>query len=297
MVSSTASDPLLWHFFDPATSTFTHIVACPRTRRAAVIDPVHDFEPRSARFSTHSADQVMSLIRDESLVLEWILETHAHADHVSAAPLLQEALGGKIGIGEGIRAVQRTFSSVFDLDTSFRSDGSQFDRLFLSGDQFRLGELAVEVLSTPGHTLDSIAYLVGKHAFIGDTLFPPEYGTARCDFPGGDAGTLYDTIQTLHQLPAETLLHFCHDYPSDGSEPTEQVTVARSRSTNVHCNVATTRREFVTLRQARDETLASPQLLIPAVQLNIAAGRLPAPAHNGVVYLKTPINVIGRPVG
>ncbi len=295
MKKNTDPQPLLWHFFDPATCTFTHIVACPRTRRAAVIDPVHDFEPRSARFSRRSADRVIAAIENENLTLDWIVETHAHADHVSAAPLLQQALGGKIGIGAGIGQVQQTFARVFDLDATFPTDGSQFDRLFQDGERIPLGELQIEVLATPGHTPDSISYLVGQHAFIGDTLFPPDYGTARCDFPGGDATQLYDTIQKLHALSADTLLHFCHDYPSGDDEPTEHVSVAVSRSKNIHCKSGTTRAEFVTSRQARDKTLAAPVLIIPAVQLNIAAGRLPPAAGNGIVYLKTPVDVIGRP--
>ncbi|MBK6596675.1 MAG: MBL fold metallo-hydrolase [Proteobacteria bacterium] len=295
MKQRTAPEPLLWHFFDAATSTFTHIVACPRTRRAAIIDPVQDYEPKSARFSALSADQLRAVFRDEKLTLEWILETHAHADHVSAAPLLQKALGGKIGIGEGIRDVQKTFARVFDLPPEFAKDGSQFDHLWHGGEQFKLGELQCEVLATPGHTPDSLTYLVGRHAFIGDTLFPPNYGTARCDFPGGDAAQLYGSIQALHLLADDTLLHFCHDYPAEGSEPIEHVTVAVSRTTNIHCRANTTREQFVELRQTRDRKLAAPQLIIPAVQLNIAAGRLPPAADNGIVYLKIPLEVIGRP--
>ena len=216
MKTNSYPEPLLWHFFDPATSTFTHIVACPRSRRAAIIDSVHDFDAKSARFSTVSADRLIATVRDEKLVLDWILETHAHADHISAAPRLKTELGGKIGIGLGIRDVQKTFARVFDLGLEFATDGSQFDHLFAEGDRFNVGELELEVLATPGHTPDSITYLVGSHAFVGDTLFPPDYGTARCDFPGGDARALYKTIQQLHSLPAETLLHFCHDYPAAG---------------------------------------------------------------------------------
>ncbi|HRX90803.1 MAG TPA: MBL fold metallo-hydrolase, partial [Steroidobacteraceae bacterium] len=200
-------------------------------------------------------------------------------------------------IGAGIQEVQETFAQVFDLGAAFPIDGSQFDHLFQDGDRFQLGELQIEVLATPGHTPDSITYRVGQHAFIGDTLFPPDYGTARCDFPGGDATQLYDTIQKLHALPADTLLHFCHDYPSGDDAPTEHVSVAVSRGKNIHCKAGTTRSEFVESRQARDKTLAAPVLIIPSVQLNIAAGRLPPAAANGIVYLKTPVNVIGCPPG
>ena len=287
---STMPAPLLAHFFDAASSTFTHVVACPLTGRAAVIDPVLDFEPKSASTSGECAERVLGFLAEEKLTLEWILETHVHADHLTAAEYLRNRRGGRIGIGADVRAVQRIFVDLFGLRGRVSADGSQFDRLWRDGDRFSYGALDVEVLATPGHTCDSVTYLIGRHAFIGDTLFRASYGTARCDFPGGDAETLFDSIRRLYSLPADTVLHFCHDYPPVGHEPMESQTVGEERARNVHLSANTTREQFVTLRRARDASLPVPALLIPAVQVNIAAGRLPTPDSDGRAYLRVPLN-------
>jgi glyoxylase-like metal-dependent hydrolase (beta-lactamase superfamily II) len=283
-------EPLLTHFFDSATSTFTHVIACPLTGRAAVIDPVLDFEPRCARTSTECAERVLAYLADRQLSLEWILETHVHADHLSAAHFLKGARGGRIGIGAEVRALQRVFVDLFGLRGRVSTDGSQFDRLWNDGERFSLGALDVEVLATPGHTGESVSYLVGAHAFIGDTLFRAGSGTARCDFPGGDAGVLYDSICKLYALPATTHLHFCHDYPPVGQQPVESQTVSEVRARNVQLSAGTSREQFIGMRRARDATLAVPALMIPAVQVNIAAGQLPTPDSDGRSYLRMPLN-------
>lgn len=284
------AEPLLAHFFDATSSTFTHVIACPLTGRAAVIDPVLDFEPRAARTSTECAELVLAHLADHQLSLDWILETHVHADHLSAAHFLKSARGGRIGIGAEVRAVQRVFVDLFGLRGRVSADGSQFDRLWIGGERFPLGALDVEVLATPGHTCESVSYLVGGHAFIGDTLFRTGSGTARCDFPGGDAGVLFDSICRLYALPATTRLHFCHDYPPVGQDPVESQTVGELRARNVQLSAGTSREQFVSMRRARDATLAMPALMIPAVQVNIAAGRLPTPDTDGRSYLRMPLN-------
>ncbi len=283
-------EPLLAHFFDAASCTFTHAVACPLTGRAAVIDPVLDFEPRGARTSTEGAERVLAWLADRKLSLEWILETHVHADHLSAAQFLKSARGGRIGIGAEVRAVQRVFIDLFGLRGRVLPDGSQFDRLWCHGDRIALGALDIEVLATPGHTCEGVSYRVAGHAFIGDTLFRAAGGTARCDFPGGDAGMLYDSVLRLYSLPPQTQLHFCHDYPPVGQEPVESQTVSELRAGNVHLSAGTTRDSFIAMRSARDSSLALPALMIPALQVNIAAGRLPTPDTDGRVYLRLPLN-------
>lgn len=281
-------------FHDAATGTFTYLVSDPGSRQAAVIDPVLDFDARSGRTSTRSADAVLAALRDRGETLEWILETHAHADHLSAAAYLKARAGGRVGIGEGIRDVQGTFVALFDLAGECATDGSQFDHLFQDGETFDLGELEVRVLALPGHTSDSIAYLVGDAAFIGDTLFMPDAGTARTDFPGGDAGQLFDSIQKLYALPESTRLHVCHDYPGGAQTPRFETTVGTQFRENVHLRHDTTRAAYVDLRTARDRTLLLPALIIPALQVNIRAGALPAPHANGIAYLRTPLNTLGR---
>lgn len=275
-------------FHDAETGSFSYVVADARTRRAAIIDPVLDYDPRSARIGTKSVETIAACVRE--LGVDWILETHAHADHLSAAAVLKDRFGGMIGIGQGVREVQATFRDILDLGPSFPVDGSQFDRLFADGETFSIGELEVRVLATPGHTSDSITYLVGDAAFIGDTLFAPDYGTARCDFPGGDARALYQSIQRLFALPAGTRLFQCHDYPPPNRTPAPAATVQAHREGNVMIRAGTSMESFVAARRARDATLSAPVLIIPAIQVNIRAGRLPPPAANGRSYLKVPVN-------
>jgi glyoxylase-like metal-dependent hydrolase (beta-lactamase superfamily II) len=284
---------LHWPQFDAGTGTYTHIVACSRTRRAAVIDPVLNYDASAARTSETSIDRVAQLLEEQALSLEWILETHAHADHLSGASVLKRRGGGRIAIGDGIRSVQATFAKLFDLP-DLPTDGRQFDRLLRDGERIALGDLEIEVLATPGHTNDSLSYRIGNHVFIGDTLFRPDYGTARCDFPGGDAATLYASVQKLYALPDQVVLHFCHDYPAPGVAPTESATVAMQRTNNIHLSTGTTKEEFVALRGRRDEALPAPALIIPSLQVNIRAGEFPPAAANGTVYLKTPVNLLGR---
>ena len=279
-------------FFHKPTSTFSYVIVDPGTRRAGIIDPVLDYESASGRTSTASADGIIAHIRDKKLSLDWILETHAHADHVSAAQHIKKVLGGKIAIGEGIREVQASFTRLFNIATQIPSDGSQFDHLFKDGETFRIGKLEVRVLATPGHTSDSLTYVIGDAAFVGDTLFMPDSGSARCDFPGGDAGRLYDSIRRILALPDSTRLFMCHDYAPGGREYQYQTTVAEQKNTNIHVHDGVSREQFITLRTTRDKTLNVPALLLPAVQINIHAGQLPEPETNGIAYLKIPINRI-----
>ena len=286
--------PQIAEFFDPVTGTYSYVVADKASRRAAVIDPVLDYDPSSGRTSTQGVERILAYIATHSLQLDWVLETHAHADHLSAAALLRERTGAKIAIGEGITSVQRHFAAVFNLGSSFAPDGSQFDRLWQDGERFLIGGLAVEVMALPGHTKDSVGYRVGDAVFVGDTLFMPDYGTARADFPGGDAGQLYDSIRKLYALPKDTRLFMCHDYPPQGRAPRAQTTVDEECRRNIHLTDTTTREEFVALRTSRDATLAVPKLLIPSIQVNIRAGAHPPPEANGVSYLKVPMNLLGR---
>lgn len=272
------------------TSTFSYVVWDPATRQAAIIDPVLDYDGAAGRTGTASAAALRAIVEREDLDLRWILETHAHADHLSAAGLLHDLVGVPIGIGAGITSVQATFSEIYSLGPGFPTDGRQFDRLFSDGDRFPLGELEVEVLATPGHTSDSVTYRVGDAAFVGDTLFSPDYGSARCDFPGGDAATLYQSVQKLYALPPGTRLFLCHDYPPDGRAPRCEWSVAEQREGNVHIKADTREADFVNMRRARDATLSMPALIIPAVQVNIRAGRLPEPEHNGTRYLRVPLD-------
>lgn len=277
-------------FFHQPTSTWSHIAWDEASGQAVIIDPVLDYDHAAGRTGTTSADALLEHVEKEGLSVTHILETHAHADHLSAAPWLKAKLGAPVCIGEGIREVQETFRPVFDLEPGFATDGSQFDHLFADGEEFALGRLQVRVIRTPGHTNDSITYVIGDAAFIGDTLFAPDYGTARCDFPGGDAGRLYDSIQRLYALPAATRLFLCHDYPPDERPVIASFTVDEQRTGNVHVHQGTSRDEFIRLRSARDLTLAMPQLILPAVQVNIRAGELPPAADNGTRYLKIPLN-------
>jgi glyoxylase-like metal-dependent hydrolase (beta-lactamase superfamily II) len=287
------SDPLHWHFHDSFSGTFTHLIACPTTLRAAIIDPVMGYAPAAARTNSSAAEQIAAVIRAEHLALDWVLETHIHADHVSAAQFFRMRFGAQIGIGASVCAVQAMCAQLFDLQGTLLTDGSQFDRLWADEERFELGQLEVRVIATPGHTLDGVTYLVGSHAFIGDTVFRADFGTARCDLAGGDAAVLYESIKRLYALPPSTVLHFCHDYPPCEAPPTERAFVDDMRFSNVHMTAATRREEFVALRRSRDAKLPVPALMIPAVQINVAAGRLPTPSANGIAYLKLPLNTLG----
>lgn len=278
-------------FFDPATFTVTYVLADPQSRQAAIIDSVLDYDPKSGRTSHASADKVMAYVREQDFKVAWLLETHAHADHLSAAPYLQAQLGGQTAIGKHICEVQTVFKKVFNAK-DMNTDGADFDHLFEDGELFNVGALEVRALHTPGHTPACMTYLTGEHAFVGDTLFMPDYGTARCDFPGGDAATLYRSIRKLLDLPAQTRLHLCHDYPPDSREPVWETTVAQQRADNIHVHDGVTEAAFVALRTARDKTLAMPVLLLPSVQVNVRAGRLPPAEDNGVHYLKIPIDML-----
>ena len=276
-------------FFDPDTFTVTHVVSDSITRRAAIIDSVLDFDPKSGRTSHLSADRVVDYVRQSGLTVEWLLETHAHADHFSAAPYLKERLGGETGIGLHIRDVQKAFKKIFNA-ADMNTDGADFNRLFDDGDHFNIGELDVRVVHTPGHTPACLTYLIGQDAFVGDTLFMPDYGTARCDFPGGDAATLYRSIRKVLSLPPDTRLHLCHDYPPAHRSPVWISTVAEQREQNIHVHDGISEAEFVSMRTARDKTLAMPTLILPAIQVNVRAGQLPPAEDNGVSYLKIPLN-------
>ena len=279
-------------FFDPATWTFTYVVYDHEGGHAAIIDPVLDYDPKAARTSTTSADEVAAYVQEKRLQVEWILETHAHADHVSSAHYLQGRLGGKLGIGDHITQVQSTFARIFNLEPEFRADGSQFQMLLPEGATLPVGDLSLEVLFVPGHTAACVAYKIEDTIFVGDTLFPPDVGTARCDFPGGDARTLYHSVRRLLEYPAKTRLFMCHDYPPDGRAPRAEISVAEQRDKNIHVHDGVSEEAFVALREARDRTLAKPVLILPAIQLNIRAGELPPPEANGVAYLKLPLNLI-----
>ncbi|HEY3600160.1 MAG TPA: MBL fold metallo-hydrolase [Paraburkholderia sp.] len=284
--------PAIEAFHDPVTATISYVVHAGPGSPCAVIDSVLDYDPRSGRTSMHSADRIIRFVRDTRLQVQWLLETHAHADHLSAAPYLREHLGGATGIGEHIRSVQQIFGPVFNFGPAFQADGSQFDHLFVADETFRVGELEAAVLHVPGHTPADIAYVFGAVVFVGDTLFMPDVGTARCDFPGGDARMLYTSIRRLLSLPRDTELYLCHDYPPNGRDVCWRTTVADQRERNIHMHDSVEESAFVAMRNTRDATLGMPTLLIPSIQLNIRAGVAPAPEANGIRYLKTPLNVL-----
>jgi glyoxylase-like metal-dependent hydrolase (beta-lactamase superfamily II) len=288
-------------FFHPATSTFSHLVVDTLTCCAALVDPVLDFDIASGRTGTTVADAIIGYCNgkkdnDKKLTLVWILETHAHADHLSAAPYIKEQLGGKIGIGEGIKKVQQHFSKLYNLDDTFSTEGEQFDYLFKDNEEFNIGELTAKVLNTPGHTNDSVTYLVDDAAFVGDTVFMPDYGTARCDFPGGDARQLYYSIQNILALPEDTRLFLCHDYIPDNSQrkPSAFATVKQQRLNNIHIHMGISENDYIEMRKKRDKNLPEPKLIIPSIQVNVRAGQMPAPEKNGTSYLKVPINILGN---
>ena len=277
-------------FLHQPTGTWTYLVADPQSQRAAVIDPVLDFDAKSGRTWTEAADAVIARARRERLTVDWVLETHAHADHLSSAPYVQAALGGKIAIGRGICEVQRAFRDILNLGAEFPVDGRQFDHLFADGEEFAIGALAARTIPTPGHTSDSLSYLVGDALFTGDSIFMPDGGTARCDFPGGDAKSLYASIRRLYELPPDTRVFVCHDYGPGGREVACETTIAAERGGNIHVRDGTTEAEFVELRTKRDAGLELPTLIYPAVQFNIRGGRPPPAESNGRSYLKLPMS-------
>lgn len=283
--------PDVFAFFDEATNTVSYVVKDPDSDACAVIDSVLDFDYPSGRTDTRSADAIVAHVQKRGLKVEWVLETHVHADHLSAAPYIQERLGGKIGIGEKIRMVQDVFGKIFNEGTRFQRDGSQFDKLFSEGDSFSIGGLTGRVLHTPGHTPACLTYVIGEAAFVGDTLFMPDFGTARCDFPGGSAEALYASIQKILTLPDETRIFVCHDYGAPGREDFAwETTVAEEKARNVHVGAGKSSAEFVQMREARDKELGMPRLIIPSLQVNMRAGRMPEPEDNGTTYLKVPMN-------
>lgn len=285
--------PCIKTFFDPATFTASHVVRDPRSSACAIIDSVLDFDMASGRTSTGSAAALVQYIRDEGLQVQWLLETHAHADHLSAAPWLQQQVGGKLAIGEHITIVQDTFGKVFNAGTEFKRDGSQFDHLFTDGADFTVGNLQATALHVPGHTPACMAYVIGDAVFAGDTLFMPDYGTARCDFPGGSARQLYRSIQRLLALPDETRVFLCHDYKATGRDRFAwETTIGAERTANVHVHEGVTEATYVEMRESRDATLTMPRLILPSVQVNMRAGHLPEPDDNGVRYLKLPVDLL-----
>lgn len=285
--------PNIHTFFDEATHTASHIVHDPRSDACALIDTVLDFDYASGRTSQASATRIADVVQANGWATQWVLETHVHADHLSAAPMLCAQLGGQLAIGQHITAVQKTFGRIFNAGTAFANDGSQFDRLFNDGDQFRIGSLQGIALHVPGHTPACMAYVIGDTVFTGDTLFMPDYGTARCDFPGGDATILYRSIQRLLALPDETRVFVCHDYKAPGRESYAwETTIGEQRTKNIHIHNGINEDTFVTMRESRDATLSMPKLILPSIQVNMTAGNLPSPDTNGIRYLKIPLNVL-----
>lgn len=286
-------NPEVKTFFDEATFTATHVVWDPETKAAAIVDSVKDYDPKSGRTSTDSADAVIDFVKSQGLTVEWILETHVHADHLTAAPYLKDKLGGKISIGARINTVQGVFKKVFNAEDDFATDGRQFDQLFEDGETFKIGKLEAKVMHTPGHTPACSTYVIGDAAFVGDTLFMPDFGTARCDFPGGDARQLYQSIHKILTLPPETRLFLCHDYKAPGRDDyVWQTTVADERAKNIHIHEGISEDDFVQMRTARDKTLDMPVLILPSVQVNMRAGALPPAEGNGVRYLKIPLDAL-----
>ncbi|MDI9246302.1 MBL fold metallo-hydrolase [Marinobacter sp. CHS3-4] len=285
--------PIVHPFFDEPTNTFSYVVRDPDSTSCAIIDSVLDFDYSAGRTDVRSADEIIDYIRSNNLTVEWILETHVHADHLSAAPYLHEKLGGKTGIGAKIVEVQEIFGKAFNAGSEFARDGSQFDALFEEGDTLHIGGLEGRVLHTPGHTPACLTYVFGDAAFVGDTLFMPDYGTARCDFPGGDARTLYQSIQKVLSLPEDTRLFLCHDYKGPEREAfSAETTVGEQRRSNIHVRDGITESEFVEMREKRDATLGMPRLILPSVQVNMRAGEMPPAENNGQVYLKVPLNFL-----
>ncbi|MEQ5872612.1 MBL fold metallo-hydrolase [Sagittula sp. NFXS13] len=283
--------PEVTAFFDNATNTISYVVRDPNGTACAVIDSVLDFDYPSGRTDTRSADQIVAFIKDKGYECQWLLESHVHADHLSAAPYIQQQVGGKIGIGDNIKIVQDTFGKVFNEGTEFQRDGSQFDELFVEGDSVHIGQMRVDVLHTPGHTPACLTYIIGDAAFVGDTLFMPDFGTARCDFPGGSSETLYDSVQKILALPDDTRIFVGHDYKAPGRDVYAwETTVGEQKAANIHVGHGASKDDFVAMRDTRDATLAMPRLIIPSLQVNMRAGQMPEPDDKGDVFLKVPVN-------
>lgn len=291
-MTTSSQKPIVHGIFDKATWTITYIVHQGIGTACVIIDSVLDYDPKSGRTTTTKAEKVVEYVKKHQLKVEWILETHAHADHVSAAPYLKQQLGGKIAIGDHITQVQRVFKGIFNLEAEFKQDGSQFDRLLANEEELKVGEITGKVLFVPGHTPACVAYQFGDAVFVGDTMFMPDVGTARCDFPGGDARTLYASTRKILSLPAQTRLFMCHDYPPTDREIAFETTVAEQRAKNIHVHDGITEAQFVEMRTKRDATLEMPVLILPAVQINIRAGELPPKETNGISYLKIPLNAL-----
>lgn len=280
-------------FFDEATFTISYVVSDPETRCCAIIDSLLDYDQASGRTNTDSADKLIAFVRNKNLTCEWIIDTHVHADHLTAAPYIREQIGGKTGIGSGVPIVQRVFGEIFNEGQSFHTDGSQFDHMFEDGEYYQIGDLKARAIHTPGHTPACMSHLIGDAVFVGDTLFMPDFGSARCDFPGGDAGTLFDSIQKLFTLGDDTRMFLCHDYKAPGRDEFRwETTVGEQKRSNIHLKTGTSKEDFVAMRSARDETLSMPQLILPSVQVNMRAGDMPPPEENGVRYMKVPINAL-----
>lgn len=289
--STSVGAPVVHSFFDQATNTVSHVAVDETTKQCAIIDTVLDYEPNAAKISFDSADRIIDFVKKNNLKTQWVMETHAHADHLSAAPYIQQALGGTLAIGEHIKEVQEVFGKVFNFGTEFERDASQFDYLFKDGDTFKLGNIQAKAIHTPGHTPADMVYVIGDAAFVGDTLFMPDFGTARCDFPGGSAEEMYASIQKIYALPDETRIFLCHDYLPEGrSEYVWETTVAEQKENNIHVATDKDQSDFVKMRTERDAKLGMPKLIIPAIQTNIRAGNMPEAEDNGTQYLKVPIN-------
>ncbi|MDA3914692.1 MBL fold metallo-hydrolase [Oleiagrimonas sp.] len=295
MTSEQPKAPVVRDFFDDDSNTFSYVVSDPQTGRAAVIDSVLEYDPASGSTSHAGADRIVAYVRERKLEVEWVIDTHVHADHLSAAPYIKDQLGGTLGIGEHISAVQDVFGKLFNAGSGFARDGSQFDHLFHDGETYAIGSIQAMALHTPGHTPACMTHVIGDAAFVGDTLFMPDYGTARCDFPGGDAHALYRSIQRLFELPQSTRVFLCHDYKPEGRDAyVNQTSIDAERRENIHVHVGVGEEDFVTMRTARDAKLSMPHLILPAVQVNMRAGLLPPPESNGMRYLKIPLNAFKR---
>ena len=292
MTQATHNTPEITAFFDEDTFTVTYVVADPETKQCAVIDTVLDYDANMGRTRTDSADKVIASIKEQDLTVAWLIETHVHADHLSAAPYIQKQLGGKIAIGDQITQVQDIFGTLFHAEDSFARNGSQFDHLLTPNEELKIGNLSMTAMHTPGHTPACMSFVVGDACFVGDTLFMPDYGTARCDFPGGDAATLYESMEQILSLPDETRLFMCHDYAPGGREYLWESTVAESKASNIHL-AGKTKAEFIDMRTLRDAQLSAPRLLLPSVQVNMRAGHMPPVEDNGIAYIKIPVNQLG----
>ncbi|MFK8028785.1 MAG: MBL fold metallo-hydrolase [Gammaproteobacteria bacterium] len=285
--------PTVTGFFDEATNTISYVVVDDESRQCAIIDSLLDYDPAAGRTATDSADRLIDFVRKNDLTCEWIIDTHVHADHLTAAPYIRDKLGGKTAIGDQISVVQKVFGDVFNAGQSFHTDGRQFDHLFTAGESYQIGNIQAKAIATPGHTPVCTSHLIGDALFVGDTIFMPDFGTARCDFPGGDAGVLFDSIQALFELPDDTRMFLCHDYKAPGrDEYAWETTVGEQKRSNVHVKTGTTKEAFIAQRTARDAQLGMPKLILPSVQINMRAGNLPPVEDNGKHYMKIPINAL-----